>query len=312
MAGTQKVESETMKTLQEARESLQNFAESEIARKTLKELLTSTTNIALPSMVQAQALITISSWVDARDFALLKPIAPGTGKTSTTQLFGSKTYQDWTEGEAIETADPSLTKATATLKTFGPKGTLISDLLANTSAIDFVQGIGEVDGQAIRCGIFDKIVGALITVAGNSKSAASGSTLTMQEVADAIEANAQKGEMSDFIVTSPAGLWSAFTTNYAVTQFSGALSDMLVNGKIPNALGLQWYQDPYFVTTSDDNVLAVVGKKGRSVIWSYLTTEPMVELYREPLKKANTIVTSMEGGAIGAVANSVCKITPAS
>ena len=300
-----------MRTLQEARESLQNFADGEAAKRTLKELLTSTTNVALPSMVQAQAMITISNWVDARDLAKIVPIAPGTGKTSTTQLFGSKTYEDWTEGNAIETADPDLTKVVATLKTFGPKGTLITDLLANTSAINFVQGIGEVDGQAIRCGIFDKIIDALEAIAGNSKACASASTLTMAEVADAIKLNSDDGEMSDYIVTSPAGLWSAFTSDYQVTQFSGALSDMLVNGKIPNALGLQWYQDPYFATATTTAV-ALVGKKQRSVVWSAMSTEPMVELYREPLKKANTIITSMEGGAAGAIANSVCKIIPAS
>jgi hypothetical protein len=53
--------------INELKESLQGFYESDESKLTVKELLTSTNNIVLPTMVQNQAIVEISNWVDARE-----------------------------------------------------------------------------------------------------------------------------------------------------------------------------------------------------------------------------------------------------
>jgi hypothetical protein len=48
------------------------------------------------------------------------------------------------------------------------KVTQISDLLANTSAINFVEEVGRTHGGCVQQGILDKSVDAMATATGNS------------------------------------------------------------------------------------------------------------------------------------------------
>lgn len=114
-------------------EKLSGFYEDEASKKTVKELLTSTSNIALPNLVQARALLEIANWADLREISMIAPVPTGAGKTVDTNILSQPTFSEWTEGSALAAADPTLTKRTCTLKPFG-KVTQISDLLANTSA----------------------------------------------------------------------------------------------------------------------------------------------------------------------------------
>lgn len=166
----------------------------------------------------------------------------------------------------------------------------------------------------MRQGIVSYVGTALSNVAGASLSAASGSTLTFTEVASAIKATANSGFHADFILTSPTNMWTAFTTTYAITQFTGALAELLANGAMPSALGLEWYADPYWDTLfpAAQKTLGLVGTKGISVIWGALQTEPKVEIYRIPTELQNYVITHMDGGSYGGIANSVEKIVYAS
>jgi hypothetical protein len=294
----------------ELTEKLHTFYESDVAKLSVKELLTSTSNIALPTMVQARALLELKNWVDARELCMRAAVSKGSGKTVDTNIITQPAFSEWTEGSALAAADPTLTKRTITMKPFG-KVTQISDLLANTSAINFVEQIGQVHGSCVRQGMFQYTVVALSAAAGGSLSAASGTTLTFAEVATAIKNNANNGFQSDFIVTSPANMWTAFTTDYDKKQFYGALADLLVTGKIPKVMGLDWYADPYWDTVCPSGVkcLAYVGTKGLSAVWAGLQEEPVVEIYRIPTELANYVITHMDGGAIGGIANSIQKIT---
>jgi hypothetical protein len=291
-------------------EKLQTFYESDQSQMTVKELLTSTSNIALPTMVQSRALLELKSWVDARDLCMPATVPKGSGKTVDTQIITQPGFDEWTEGSALSAADPTLTKRTITMKAFG-KVTQISDLLANTSAINFVEQMGRVHGSCVKNGIFKYVTVALSAAAGGSLSAASGTSLTFAEVATAIKNAANLGFQSDFIATSPGNMWNAFTTSYDVKQFYSALIDLFTTGKIPKVLGLDWYADPYWDTVCPAGVktLAYVGTKGVSAVWAGLQEEPIVELYRVPTELSNYVITHMDGGSIGGVANSIQKIT---
>jgi hypothetical protein len=243
---------------------------------------------------------------------MIAPAPKGAGKTIDTQIITQPAFSEWTEGSALAAADPTLTKRTVTLKEFG-KVTQISDLLANTSAINFVDQMGQVHGACVRQGIFSYVGVALSATSGNTVSAASSSILTFADVTNAIKLIAANGFQADFIVTSPSNMWTAFTASHAVTQFYGSLNDLFKPGlgKGPMALGLTWYPDPYWDTLfpAAQKKLAYLGCKGLSSIWAAHQTEPIVELYRVPTELASYIITHMAGGAAGGIANSISAIT---
>jgi hypothetical protein len=296
-------------------EKLRTFNESDAAKMTVKELLTSTSNVALPTTIQARALLELNNWSDLREICMIADVPKGGGKTFDTQILSQPAYSNWTEGSALSAADPTLAKRTGTVAPFG-KVTQITDLLANTSALNFVEKMGRIHGGCVRQGIFEKVCVGLSAGAGNTVSAGSGSTLTFADVRNAIKLNAADGFIADFIVTSPSNMWTAFSTSDAVTQYYGSLNDLMKSGlgMKAHALGLDWYADPYFDTTfpAADKKLAYVGLKEWSAIWGALQTEPLVELYRVPTELASYVVTHMDGGAQYGSANSICKITYAS
>jgi hypothetical protein len=296
-------------------EKLAEFSNGDLAKKTVKELLTSTGSIALPTMVQARAILELSNWADLREISMVEPVPIGSGKTVDTQIITQPNFSEWTEGDALAAADPSLTKRTVTLKPFG-KVTKISDLLANTSALNFVEKMGKIHGGCVRQGIFSYVGVALSATAGGTISAASGSVLTFTDVTNAIKHVAGHGFPPDFIVTSPSNMWTAFGTSHAVTQFYGALNDLFKAGIgiKPRVLGLEWYADPYFDTLFPASLkrLAYVGCKEVSSIWAALQTDPLIEIYRVPTELSNYVITHMDGGAQGGSADSICGITYAS
>jgi hypothetical protein len=293
-------------------EKLRSFNESDAAKMTVKELLTSTSNIALPTTVQARALLELNNWSDLREVCMIADVPKGAGKTIDTQVLTQPAYADWTEGSALSAADPTVAKRTVTLASFG-KVTQISDLLANTSALNFVEQLGRVHGGCVRQGIFTKVCIALSAGAGNTVSAAATSVLTFADVRNAIKLNAADGFIADFIVTSPSNMWTAFGTTDAMTQYYGSLNDLMKSGlgMKAHALGLDWYADPYFDTVfpAAAKKLAYVGLKGQSSIWAALQNEPTVEVYRVPTELGSYVITHMDGGAQYGSVNSICKIT---
>ena len=93
---------------------------AQYGQMTVKELLTTTSNIALPAMVQAQALLVMKSRIDMREYAASRVLVPkGVGKTVDIQVLTAPDYSDWTEGTALSAADPTVAKATATISPFG-------------------------------------------------------------------------------------------------------------------------------------------------------------------------------------------------
>jgi len=308
--------------IEEIREKLDRFYQSEYAEMTVKELLTDTSNIALPTMVQTRAILELKNFVDLREVTMRVRVPKSTGKIVNVQVMTRPDYDSWTEGSALSAGDPTLTSKSITIAPFG-KVTKISDLLANTSAINFVEQIGRLHGACVRQGILDKIVDGMAgvsspnTVSIGAAGDATEANFTLSNVASAISENLADGHVPDFIVTAPDKLWAAFTADYDVKQFYGALSDLLLSGEIPRALGLQWYMDPYFELAinggsawngTDGEKYAIVGTKGVSAIWAALQDEPVVEVYRVGTELSNYIVTHMDGGADEGPDESICII----
>jgi len=277
----------------EMRETLNGFYESDAGKMTVKELLSGTANVILPTMVQMRALLELGIWSDLRDAAMQVPVPSGAGKTINTQLMTATDFDEWNEGSALAAADPTLAYRTVTLKPFG-KVTLLSDLLVNTLAVNFVEQVGKMHGACIRKGIFQYVLNGLSAASGGSVSAASGSTLQFGDVVNGIKTVAKQSFQADHIITSPDNLWNAFTTNYSINQFTGALNNLLENGEIPKALGIEWFADPYFNTAQarqGNKAIAYIGTKEVSTIWAALQQAPLVELYRLPTALSNYVIT---------------------
>jgi len=308
---------------EEIMEKLNGFRTSEYAGLTVKELLTGTSGLALVTAVQTRAILELKNFLDLREIAMPYVVPKGGGKTITTQVMTRPDYDTWTEGSALTAADPTLATKSITLVPFG-KRTQISDLLANTSPINFVEQIGQLHGACVRQGILDKIVdgmaGAGTGVNGvnvGTKGDAAEANITFGNVASAIQENLVDGWVPDFILTAPDKLWNAFTTSYAVAQFEGALSDFLLSGRVPNVLGLNWLMDPYFELAinagnawngTDGEKYAIVGTKGISAIWAALQDDPLVEVYREPAELSNYVQTHIDGGSDEGPVASICII----
>lgn len=314
-----------MANVKDIRKKLEEFYQSECADMTVKELLTGTSNIVLPTMVQARAILVLKNFLDLREIAMRVRVPKAAGKSVKVQIATQPDYDDWTEGNALSAGDPTLANKTVTLGSFG-KVTKISDLLANTSAINFVETIGQLHGSCVRQGILDKIVDGMAgassanSVSVGTKGDGTEANFTFTNVADAIKANLVDGFTPDFIVTAPDKLWTAFTTDYDVKQFYGALSDLLVSGTIPKVLGLNWLMDPYFELAinngsawdgTDGEKYAIVGTSKTSAIWAAMQDEPVVEIYRVGTELSNYIVTHMDGGASEGPDTSICIIAHA-
>jgi len=307
--------------LQELREALDAFYASEYAEKTVKELLTTTTNIALPTLVQARSVLELQNWVDLRPYTHRVRVPKGVGKTVEIQRLTQPEYSIWTEGSSLTAADPTVAKTTVTIEQIG-KSTKVSDLLMNTSAINFVEEIGRIHGGCVAQGILDKIVDAIAGLSGvNTVSVGTAgdgteADFTLANIADAISAILDSGYRPDHIITSPSKLWTAFTTDYDVKQFYGALSDLVVSGTIPKVLGLEWLMDPYFEKAitggswngSDGEKYALVCSRGFSATWAEMMTEPVTEIYRLPPELSVYVITHLDGGATGLAPGSVCVI----
>jgi len=158
------------------------------------------------------------------------------------------------------------------------------------------------------------VLNGLSGAGGGSLSAASGSSLQFGDAVNGIKTVAKQSFQADHIITSPDNLWNAFTTSYAVQQFTGALNNLLENGDIPKALGIEWFADPYFNTAQsrqNNKAIAYVGTKEISSVWAALQQAPLVELYRLPTALSNYVITHIDGGASAGIADSMQMITSA-
>jgi len=310
------------KKISELKETLEGFYASEYANMTVKELTTGTSNIALPTMVQAKVILDLQNFIDLRDITMRVRVPKGAGKTINVQVIKRPDYDDWSEGSALSAGDPTLASKSITLASFG-KVTQITDLLANTSAINFVEQIGAVHAACIRQGILDKIVDGMAgasspnAVSVGTKGDGTEADFDFSHISSAISANLVDGWAPDFLVTAPDKFWTAVTTDYDKKLFYGALADFMVSGKAPTVMGLKVYIDPYFELAinsgsawdgTDGEKYAIVGTSGVSAIWASLQDEPVVELYRVGTELSNYVVTHIDGGADEGPDASICII----
>jgi len=307
--------------MEDVREQLSGLLE-EYGSLTVRELLTGTSNLVLPTMIQSKIILDMQSFVDLREVAMRVAVPKGSGKQVKVQIVTAPTPDTWTEGQALSAGDPTLAAKTITIAPFG-KVTIISDLLADTSAINFVEVIGRAHAIAIQKGILDKIVDGMAGASSpneveiGTKGDATEADFDFSHISSAISENLVDGWAPDFLVTAPDKFWTAVTTDYDKKLFYGALADFVVSGKAPTVMGLQVYIDPYFETAinagsawdgTDGEKYAIVGTKGISALWAALQDAPVVEIERSARALSNYIVSHIDGGADEGPDASICLI----
>lgn len=304
--------------IEEIKQQLDAFRESDAARMTVKELLTTTSNIALPTMVQARAVLQMLAKNDLREQCNRITVPKGSGKVAYIQHLTAPGYDSWTPGSALSAADPTVASVYVTLAEFG-KVTQIEDLLANTSAINFVEEVGRVHGDCVIQGIADKVIDATAAATGNAvsigtKADSTEASFTFTNVASAIGNIVADGFTPDYAILPPDKGWTCFTTDYSITQFTGALADFMATGKIPKVMGLDWIAEPYFETAvgtlngTDGEKYMYVGTKGKSTGWGELQANPNVQLYYVPTELCSYVVTNLSGGGCKLIDNATAVI----
>jgi hypothetical protein len=316
--------------IEEARLHLEKFNVSELAQMTvkeylntvlIKELTTGTSNIALPTAVLARAVLQMKNWIDPRPYCVMAAVPKGAGKTATVQHLTQPNYGTWTEGSALTAADPTVASASITMADYG-KVTQITDLLANTSLLNFVELVGKIHGGCIGQAQYALVVSAL--------SACTTNVINLGDAGDAAEPNyaftaiasgmtsiMNNGFHPDHVYTSPEKMWNCFNTNYAITQFYGALADVLANGATPKVFGLDWLASPEYELMVQSNIAfsglnnekyAIVASSEGACGFAELKPDPDVELYRVPTERANYVVTGKSMGVARITDNAVCLI----
>lgn len=289
----------------------------EFGDKTVKDLLeatTGTSGIALATMVAAKASLTMQTLVRADAEARIERIRKGAGKTFYVQRLGAPTYGTWTEGSALTAADPTLGSVNGTLAQYG-KVTKVSDLLAYTHVLDFIQAVGQLHGNTCQAAINDKLWGEIKAATGNSVTLgaaadATEATMTFSALKSAIQKVQSSKFPGDAIVMGPKKYFELVTENVTSVQFYGALSDFFRTGVVPTILGAKVVVDPLFgdtFTGADGEIYGAVFSRGISMAWG-LAEGVKTEIFRDPRELSEYVVSHITGGAVLVEDASVCLI----
>src|SRR6267143_4301772 len=279
-----------------------------LGMRTVKELLTGTTNLILPRMVDARASIKFQTLVSADDLARIQDLPERSGKTFDIQRIANLAYDTFTEGTAPSATDPTLANPQGTLLQLG-KMTKISSFLQRTSAVDFVNAIGQAHGSTVQGAINDKIYtelkAAVSNVVNTSEGAATEGTLTLTILRNAKRAvEVAKWPGADFVVTGPRKFYQFLTDALAASnqpiQFTSALVEFFRTGGITTFLGMRWLIDTVFgdpTAGAASEAYASVGVTGTSVAWGQLGPKIKSEVWRQGQELSDYLISYVEGGA---------------
>ncbi|RLI40445.1 hypothetical protein DRO59_09290 [Candidatus Bathyarchaeota archaeon] len=312
---------ESVQTPNPIRETLDKML-AEYGEKTVADLLeatTSTSGVALATMVASQASLTMQTQVRADRYARIERVPKGAGKTFYVQRLGAPTYDTWTEGSALTAADPTLGSVSGTLAQYG-KVTKVTDLLQYTHVLDFVRTVGTLHGNTCQAAINDKLWAAIkgasanivtLGAAGDGKEAA----LTWDAIRTAIQKVKSSKFPGDVIVMGPSKFFELMGQNITGVQYYAAFADFAKAGIVPRLFGAEVVLDPLFGDSfdgTDGEIYAAVFSNKISAAWGTDGKRPVTEIFRDPRELSNYVITHITGGAVLVEDASVCLIEHAS
>jgi len=297
------------------KEDISKLLES-LGGRTIAELTTSTSNIALPTLVSARVALQIATRKDARSVCRIDPVGPGEGMRHDFQLVAvpaSSYEQTLTEGTDITARDATLSDLYATLIVKGVY-TQISDVVARQSAWNTINVMGAAHGNALN-----RAMNALIytqckanttnLVTEGTTNGGTGSTnYTFADIMTGIgkieQARGRADAMITFPVAAAAGTSGAATgfypfiqTNITSVQFTSALASYVSTGRISELFGLELLIDAGYKPsdlTVNGAEMATILQKDEAVGWCQ-AGEVVSEMQRWARVVGFDMVTSVTG-----------------
>jgi hypothetical protein len=295
-----------------------NFKEiaEKYGRQTVKEMMTSTSGLALAQLVAARAAIQLLTRVDARELCRRELIPPGAGMTHHFQFIKIPADLGAQRSESLSVdataKDLELEDKDATLVQLVAR-TDISDLVQRQATVNVANAVGIGHGNVMNY-LINKLIYAQINAATtsyiNKVRAASSINYTFSDIFDLIGYVEDQRAIADTFVTYPiqaakgvsgeaTGFFPFVKTNISSVQFTGALQEYLKMGVLPQICGLKIFRDSSYkpVTASADGaVMGAVLQSGEAIGWAD-AEDVMTEIQRWAPQVGFRVVTHVTGAA---------------
>jgi len=285
--------------------------------RTVREVVSGTSGLALAQMVAARAGIQLATLVDARQICRIDQVPPGGGVTYHFQFVQiPSTFEATVTNEAadLSATDTNLSDAQATLVIIGVR-TDVSDLAQRQAAVNLAEVLGIAHGNALNRGVNTAIYGALDNSSTNviSLGTAADGKSTAYGFNDIFNARglieAQRGK-ADTLVTYPykaavgtggaaTGFYPFVQSNITSVQFTTALASYLQTGQISELFGMKLYVDQVYAPSNagaDGARYASICNGGEAVGWAQ-AEDIVSEIQRWAAAIGFRIVTHVTGGA---------------
>ncbi len=238
----------------------------EYSKLTVREVISSTSGVALAQLVATRAAIQLLTLVDARRFCRVELVPPGGGTTHHFQKVVSVAPSASGEPSAdITLQDPTLTDVTAALTMFRI-GTFVGDMAQRQAAVNLAEVVGIAHGNGINRDMNRDIYDRLDTNTTNTRTVGAGADAksTNYVWADIFgirgQIEAQRGRPDTFVTYPRAAAvgvggaetgWYPFVlSNITSVQYTAALADYLRTGSIAEVFGLRLFVDNIYLKTS--------------------------------------------------------------
>jgi len=230
----------------------------EYSKLTVREVISSTSGVALAQLVATRAAIQLLTLVDARRFCRVELVAPGGGTTHHFQKVVAVAPTASGEPSAdITLQDPTLTDVTSALTMFRI-GTFIGDMAQRQAAVNLAEVVGIAHGNGINRDMNNDIYVTLNANTTNTRTVGAGADAKTTNYAWSdifgIRGQIEKNRgRPDTFVTFPqlpavstgveVGWYPFVVSNITAVQYTAALADYLRTGSIAEVFGLRLFVD---------------------------------------------------------------------
>lgn len=233
----------------------------EYSKLTVREVISSTSGVALAQLVATRAALQLLTLTDARRFCRVELVSPGGGTTHHFQKV--VTVAPTASGEPsadISLQDPALTDVTAALTMFRI-GTFIGDMAQRQAAVNLAEVVGIAHGNGINRDMNNDIYNIIDDNTTNVRTVGAGADgkTTNYTWTDIFglkgQIEGQRGRADTFITVPQSAAvstgveigWYPFViSNITAVQYTAALADYLRTGAIAEVFGLRLYVDQVY------------------------------------------------------------------
>ncbi len=233
----------------------------EYSKLTVREVISSTSGVALAQLVATRAAIQLLTLVDARRFCRVELVPSGGGTTHHFQKVVTPVAGAAGEPSSdISLQDPTLTDVTAALTMFRI-GTFVGDMAQRQAAVNLAEVVGIAHGNSMNQQINNDIYTVAVGSTTNARTVGTSSDgkTTNYAWSDIFgirgQIERQRGRPDTFVTIpqSPAvstgveiGWYPFVQSNLTSVQYTAALADYLRTGSIAEIFGLRLFVDKQF------------------------------------------------------------------